>query len=946
VAASACLALLLGASGCSNDDKVASNPPTARAGEDRSVTVGAAVSLDGTASSDPEGRSLTYAWSLAAVPSGSQASLLDATSATASLVPDLAGAYTVRLMVSNGSSSSSPDDVVVTAFREGQALASTATLSADTEALAARINAVLALGYNTVTADAVAKQLFGKDTKPAADLFVLDTRDPDDFDKGHIPGAVNIPLQQLPQRLLDDPGAIPPAAGTGAKEIAVASYIGGDGNMVTLLLNLVRIADPAAQKAATDDPAKPPLPFKIARGIMGGMTAWSYDLELTPRGTSNYRFAGDANARAVETTAHAGAVQGSYPAYWPFADSRGVATKILLRAKEYLTSVPTQHDLQIDGDALAALLVDGDPTNDPQILSVRKADVYAAGHIAGAMNVGWQSVAAAPNFEYLNPDRPLVVYCYTGHTGAQATMALGILGYPARNLLYGMNGWNVAMSGVPLKSFDLLRGWDFPLHDTGPGIPSLASYDPPRTGCVGCHTSLTGIQYDLWVKPPPAQRRQNPSARVEVDPWSPCRLPRRSGLSMVTSPNIRPSSLPAASTWAGVAPPATAATTPRAPVRLAHAGLVGVPGSDKCAGCHQATVDAAAGSLHTNIGGFYPVLRARSFDFTSGTSSAERFDKQCAKCHIANAAKQAACGQCHISVPNTAGGGLLAGHAFQRRPSMDNNCTACHGSRVKDEFYAQNGALLARNEAAFPVDSPWKGYTLQPDVHKAGGMHCADCHPNSEMHGAGAPVDGDRYAVTASPACLDCHTPSASVALHTARHLQTMECQVCHAQPYKNCFGCHTDVSATTGNGFFRINEADPTLAARTTNPLAPPAPDALMSFRVGRNPRTDRPEKYVVLRHVPVDKDVFTYTGANVVEGLVPMMSAAPTWKYATPHSIRRVTPIQSDCGNCHGAGYARFWLTDPVGDALGWIGPVYETDEAAANAAVVQTTPVPMSP
>ena len=42
--------------------KVANNPPIADAGPDQSVAEGALVSLNGTASTDPEGAPLTYAW--------------------------------------------------------------------------------------------------------------------------------------------------------------------------------------------------------------------------------------------------------------------------------------------------------------------------------------------------------------------------------------------------------------------------------------------------------------------------------------------------------------------------------------------------------------------------------------------------------------------------------------------------------------------------------------------------------------------------------------------------------------------------------------------------------------------------------------------------------------------------------------------------------------------
>ncbi len=378
----------------------------------------------------------------------------------------------------------------------------------------------------------------------------------------------------------------------------------------------------------------------------------------------------------------------------------------------------------------------------------------------------------------------------------------------------------------------------------------------------------------------------------------------------------------------------------------AHAGMQPIPGAASCAGCHAAVATLAAGSLHTTVGGYPAVLADRGMSFAAGSTSLDRYEEQCTKCHVANADGEAACGHCHLSVPNTAGGGLLKGHRVQRRPDMANNCTACHGSRVKDEYYAQNQALLVRNRAALPADSPLQTATLQPDVHKGLGLDCASCHAAGEMHGDGVSGSVDRYGITGTPACTTCHTPSASVGLHTTAHLDAMDCQVCHAQPYKSCFGCHTDLDASS-NAFYKINEDDPTRAARQGTAATLPAGDALMEFRVGRNPRFGEAgqKEYSVLRHAPVDADVFRYTGANEQAGLIPGLTSLPTWKHATPHTIARVTPIQSACANCHGASWARFWLTDPVTDAHGWVGAdaARQQAEQDANAGVVQPAAVP---
>jgi hypothetical protein len=92
--------------------------PIADAGADVSTKVGQRAVLDGTGSSDPEGAPLEYLWTLVESPSCSDlgaTDVYDSHAATASLVPDCAGTFTVALIVSDGAHYSPPDYVNINA---------------------------------------------------------------------------------------------------------------------------------------------------------------------------------------------------------------------------------------------------------------------------------------------------------------------------------------------------------------------------------------------------------------------------------------------------------------------------------------------------------------------------------------------------------------------------------------------------------------------------------------------------------------------------------------------------------------------------------------------------------------------------------------------------------------------------------------------------------------
>jgi hypothetical protein len=114
-----CAALLVACGGGSGGGQpVAPEPPANRspvasAGAAQSVSAGTAVTLDGSASSDPDGDALSYTWNLAG-PAGSAASLVSPSSARPSFTPDLTGTYVATVTVADGRGASAAATVSVT----------------------------------------------------------------------------------------------------------------------------------------------------------------------------------------------------------------------------------------------------------------------------------------------------------------------------------------------------------------------------------------------------------------------------------------------------------------------------------------------------------------------------------------------------------------------------------------------------------------------------------------------------------------------------------------------------------------------------------------------------------------------------------------------------------------------------------------------------------------
>ena len=187
------------------------------------------------------------------------------------------------------------------------------------------------------------------------------------------------------------------------------------------------------------------------------------------------------------------------------------------------------------------------------------------------------------------------------------------------------------------------------------------------------------------------------------------------------------------------------------------------------------------------------------------------------------------------------GGGLFDGHLFTSQPPMTRSCTACHGSRVGNEY-------LGKNE----------GYP--GDVHfREGRMNCVDCHTSHELHGQNAncsechtapeemslkPAD-HRYAGIQSPTCEKCHPNTIlgkdNIQMHTV-HGSDLSCEVCHSITYTSCDGCHVAISEKTGKAFFETEATYSTFLIGLNPSAVTPVPTSMFPCAMCRSPGTVSP--------------------------------------------------------------------------------------------------------
>jgi rhodanese-related sulfurtransferase len=281
-----------------------------------------------------------------------------------------------------------------------------------------------------ISADALYENLNDGDT--SNDPFIVSVRGAEHYALGHIPGAINIPWKGIatPENLAKLPADQP---------IVVYCYTGHTGQIATTVLRL--------------------LGYDV-QNLKFGMMGWTQNDEVLV----TTRFGPDTDQRdyPLETEVNEATETYDYPV---LSTGESDAQEIVRAAADAWLNGEDTTPI-VSADSVFENLSDGDTSNDPVVLSVRSADSYAMGHISGAINIAWNQIASPENLAKLPPDQPIVVYCYTGHTGQVATTVLGVLGYQVSNIKYGMMGWTEDDEVLGTARYDPATSPDYPLEGT------------------------------------------------------------------------------------------------------------------------------------------------------------------------------------------------------------------------------------------------------------------------------------------------------------------------------------------------------------------------------------------------------------------------------------------------------------------------------------------------
>ena len=284
-------------------------------------------------------------------------------------------------------------------------------VAADTKAVETQLTAVeaaVAKYYDELPSHIykISQKEFASKVNAGDDMFIIDIRRADDYAKGHIKGAVNIPWGPA---LYDNLKYIPQSG-----EIYIHCYSGQTAGQAVMLMNAAGIP---------------------ARSVNLG---WNFGISKV-EGVDAITTTEAAELDKSKTYDVDPEIAEAYKAYYDrFAEIKGTPFASNIVSEENAKKI-------LDSGDDSAVFV-----------SIRKAEDYAKAHIATATNIPYGK-SMQNGFSALPADKKIIIYCYSGQTAGQTVAALRLLGFDAVSLKGGMGvganaplGWT--NKGYPVVS--------------------------------------------------------------------------------------------------------------------------------------------------------------------------------------------------------------------------------------------------------------------------------------------------------------------------------------------------------------------------------------------------------------------------------------------------------------------------------------------------------------
>jgi rhodanese-related sulfurtransferase len=232
---------------------------------------------------------------------------------------------------------------------------------------------------------------------------ILDIRAADDYNAGHIPGAINSPLTEV---------------------LNVASDQGWDSNEPILVVCYT------GQSAGHAKAALELMGYENVKSLKWGMSSWNSQLDRwtpnTGNAVSNPEITDNGDPEVVGFPTLSGSLQDRVEATLAAGFKRKSYGDIEANLENYfIINYFAQEDY-----------MPGGPNGVP-------------GHLTGAWQfTPYQSLGLNQMLDTLPTDAEIIVYCWTGQHSSQVTFFLNMLGYDAYSLTFGSNGlWYDSLTG-------------------------------------------------------------------------------------------------------------------------------------------------------------------------------------------------------------------------------------------------------------------------------------------------------------------------------------------------------------------------------------------------------------------------------------------------------------------------------------------------------------------